>query len=90
MQFCCDEFMQAVTSHKAFKGGYNTYPKSIEPIGQIEQVDGEWHVNGCCGGGCYVLVDLKFCPFCGFKLSEMTIANNQEGTAEGNVDTQGN
>lgn len=27
-----------------------------------------WDVNGCCGGGCFVLVDLKYCPFCGQKL----------------------
>jgi hypothetical protein len=27
-----------------------------------------WHVNGCCGGGCYVLSDILFCPFCGSRL----------------------
>jgi len=26
-----------------------------------------WHVNGCCGG-CYVLTDIIFCPYCGTKL----------------------
>lgn len=27
-----------------------------------------WHLNGCCGGGCYVLENVKFCPFCGREL----------------------
>ena len=22
-------------------------------------------IPGCCGGGCYVLVGVRFCPFCG-------------------------
>lgn len=26
-------------------------------------------VIGCCGGGCYVLSDLKFCPFCGVPIT---------------------
>lgn len=36
----------------------------------IEWVDGAWHVSGCCGGGCYVLVDIEFCPYCGDRLEE--------------------
>ena len=34
----------------------------------FEWADG-WQVNGCCGGGCYVLQDIKFCPFCGAALA---------------------
>jgi len=38
----------------------------MNPDPQIEQSDdGTWAVNGCCGGGCYVLIDVRFCPFCG-------------------------
>lgn len=37
--------------------------------GQIEKNnDGSWGVNGCCGGGCYVLYPICFCPFCGKSL----------------------
>ena len=28
----------------------------------------EWNVPGCCGGGCYVLHAIRFCPFCGAAL----------------------
>ena len=31
--------------------------------------DGTWVVNGCCGGGCYVITDMRFCPFCGSALT---------------------
>lgn len=27
-----------------------------------------WSINGCCGGGCFVLKDIRFCPFCGAPL----------------------
>ncbi len=29
-----------------------------------------WCLNGCCGGGCYVLTDVTHCPFCGALLSK--------------------
>jgi hypothetical protein len=44
------------------------YPKAMRPSAQIEWAEGGWHVNGCCGGGCFVLTNIKFCPFCGTKL----------------------
>jgi xanthine/CO dehydrogenase XdhC/CoxF family maturation factor len=34
----------------------------------IVHEDKQWNVPGCCGGGCNVLFDLKFCPFCGSRL----------------------
>lgn len=24
-------------------------------------------IEGCCGGGCFVIYEMKFCPFCGKK-----------------------
>lgn len=24
-----------------------------------------WVVAGCCGGGCYVISDMQYCPYCG-------------------------
>lgn len=52
--FCCDEF--------AFFA--NRGPVQFE-----QSNDNAWNVKGCCNGGCYVLSDIKFCPFCGSKLS---------------------
>lgn len=31
---------------------------------------GDWHINGCCGGGCYVVSNMKFCPYCGTKVAK--------------------
>ena len=49
MKYCCDKFEKHTGTHN---------------VG-FEKPDGKWHLNGCCGGGCYVLEDIKFCPFCG-------------------------
>ena len=27
-----------------------------------------YSIRGCCGGGCYVIYDFRYCPFCGEKL----------------------
>ena len=38
--------------------------------GLFEQgTDGFWSVNGCCGGGCYVVKDIAYCPFCGARIA---------------------
>lgn len=67
-KICCAEFAEEIGAAKAFIGG-GMYPVSMQPQGQIEQAkDGKWYVNGCCGGGCSVLNDINFCPFCGTQL----------------------
>jgi hypothetical protein len=65
MNPCCDSWAEAATHYGAPVGGGLLYPGS-NPQAQIEQdSDGEWLVNGCCGGGCAVLTGLRFCPWCG-------------------------
>jgi hypothetical protein len=67
--FCCEALAKQVEDHKPFVGGGGLYPAAVHPSGQIEHSsDGSWNVNGCCGGGCFVLHDMKFCPFCGTPL----------------------
>jgi len=67
--FCCAALAKEVGEHRSFAGGGYMYPSVLHPTGQIEQCDdGSWAVNGCCGGGCYVLTEVRFCPFCGTKL----------------------
>ena len=52
-----------MTKHccEAFEAHTGTHNKGFEFF------DG-WHLNGCCGGGCYVLADIRYCPFCGTHL----------------------
>lgn len=70
MGYCCEAFAKEATSHKPFVGGGFLYPPPDEPIFQIEQDDdGTWAVNGCCGSRCHVLSNIKFCPFCGTKIT---------------------
>lgn len=68
--FCCDNFAKETSRVHAFSGGGWAYVGAVDrPTGQIEQSDdGSWNVNGCCGGGCYVLIGMRFCPFCGTTL----------------------
>jgi hypothetical protein len=67
IKFCCDKFTEAVTGSTSLLGAGALYPPRALAA-QIE-LDGEvWNVLGCCGGGCNVLEDIHFCPFCGSKL----------------------
>jgi len=60
---CCDLFVKA-------SGQFNgmAFLNPSLPEAQIQKNDkGKWNINGCCGG-CYVVQDIKHCPFCGEKL----------------------
>jgi hypothetical protein len=67
--WCCERFAEELKRYQApVAGGLGLYPVEMRPRGQIEQAgDGSWNVNGCCGGGCYVLSEISHCPFCGSK-----------------------
>ncbi|WP_155904939.1 hypothetical protein [Methylopila sp. M107] len=63
--YCCKQFGQEIGRYRAPAGG-GFYPSTMAPDAQIEpDSDGTWNVNGCCGGGCFVLTGMRFCPFCG-------------------------
>ena len=70
MEFCCERLAHEIAHTQSFSPSAIAYAGiTTPPTGQIEQTDtGDWAVNGCCGGGCYVLTDIKFCPFCGTEL----------------------
>jgi len=56
MKFCCDEFRKEI--------------QDKNPDGHFKQDEnGTWNILGCCGG-CYVITEMKFCPFCGNRLTE--------------------
>lgn len=68
MSYCCEEFAEQA-GHLQPPAGGGLYPAFMRPTAQFVFEDDAWHVNGCCGGGCYVITDMKFCPYCGAKLS---------------------
>ena len=70
MDYCCEAFKEEAKNLQPLVGGGLLYPTSLRPFAQFEpDQDGEtWNINGCCGGGCYVVNAMRFCPFCGTKL----------------------
>ena len=54
MNYCCQKFK---------------YQAELPPNspGWFEFCEG-WSIEGCCGGGCYVVSYMKYCPFCGSLL----------------------
>lgn len=68
-KFCCKKFAEEAKALRAPVGGGMLYPLGFRPHGQFQlDEDGTWNINGCCGGGCYVVSDMKFCPFRGAEL----------------------
>lgn len=64
MKTCCKEWQEATGEILSISPMAMMYP--VRPPAQIEKTDdGKWAINGCCGGGCFVITDVKFCPFCG-------------------------
>lgn len=62
MSFCCDDFEYHTRGSHAHGDG--------SPALDQSDLDGSWNVFGCCGGECHMIVDIRFCPWCGFKLKE--------------------
>lgn len=69
MKYCCKEFKKQMLGEPSLMGGGYVYPLDMQPDkqGEYDPDKKEWNVNGCCGGGCYVLSGLKYCPWCGKK-----------------------
>lgn len=69
MDYCCDKFKENAEVAKPMVGVIGVNPQEVNPTSQFERQDnGKWAINGCCGGGCYVVDEINFCPFCGTKL----------------------
>ena len=70
MKFCCEAFAKEAGELQSPVGGGSLYPGPL-PKAQFEpDDDGTWNIYGCCGGGCYVVTEMRYCPFCGTKLLE--------------------
>lgn len=69
MSYCCERFAEEAGRMTSVSPLAMGYPKQMRPSAQFERdEDGNWNINGCCGGGCYVVTEMRFCPFCGTKL----------------------
>ena len=70
MNYCCERFAKEAGELQPPAGGGFMYPEQMIPLAQFEKdCDGSWNINGCCGGGCYVVTEMRFCPFCGASLT---------------------
>ena len=63
IKYCCKEFTEEVND------GQFEYCEDIEM----------WAINGCCGGQCFVVDEMRFCPFCGYKLVRRVIKHLNGG-----------
>ena len=66
MKPCCEKWTEATGAVLSTGPAAMAYPGPGADA-QIEHNPeaGSWDVYGCCGGQCFVLTDLKFCPWCG-------------------------
>ncbi len=69
MEACCERFRAVVEGRKStspIAAAYAAAGLCPNDNGQVTQdEDGTWSVYGCCGSQCYVLSEMRFCPFCG-------------------------
>lgn len=57
-----EDIIKHLLSHKDIEG--KSYIRQ-----KIEQCpEGKYSIEGCCHGGCYVITDMSYCPFCGVEL----------------------
>ena len=62
---CCKQFAEQMLDKPSFVGSGLLYPDNPNTQGEYDEEEKSWDINGCCGGGCYVLTDIKYCPWCG-------------------------
>ena len=68
IKVCCKDFAEQMLQEVrdgdiSFGGGFISSTQ-----GEYDEEEKVWNVNGCCGGGCFVITGLKYCPWCGKKI----------------------
>ena len=57
--YCCEKFASEARADEGDRPPF------------VKDQDGKtWNIEGCCGGGCYVVTEMRFCPYCGAKLAK--------------------
>lgn len=75
---CCERFAKEAGRLQSPVGGGLLYPYEMRRGSQFDRDDdGTWNIAGCCGG-CYVVTEMKFCPFCGADLLKQNGELNHE------------
>ena len=59
-EWCCETFANYTRASEGLGAGAPALHQSDD--------DGSWNVFGCCGGNCYMVIDLRFCPWCGKEI----------------------
>lgn len=76
MKPCCSDWADATCGLLSIGPSAFGYPAAIRPDAQIvPHEDGTWSIMGCCGGGCAVVTDVRFCPYCGSKVVVEAVAD---------------
>jgi len=72
MKYCCTKFSEKATQLDPPAGGGFASIPSLIPNAQFEpdEDDKTWNINGCCGGQCFVVTEMAYCPYCGSSLEE--------------------
>lgn len=67
-EYCCPSFKEMATGISSV--GPAALASPTRNVSQFEycESDQSWAINGCCGGQCFVVTGMKFCPFCGTLL----------------------
>ena len=47
----------------------------------VQKLDDGLAINGCCGGGCFVITKIEYCPFCGKRVFDAPFS--QKGARNG-------
>lgn len=73
MKYCCEEFLREATEIPPS----TLFDETCHPKFIISGSGDGWNIWGCCGH-CYVVMGMKFCPFCGSKLPDTLQCDTNE------------
>lgn len=71
---CCESFAKLLGTSGGKSPLAVGYAGQFGSTRQVDlEADGTYNIAGCCGGGCYVVEDARFCMFCGAEIAKWEI-----------------